>query len=153
MSKLQKIAFALITVLIFAGSGFAFYATFNPDGVEQFFNVRQIEFLIPIFFISMMFVIMGLAFSPLIINFFKKMKLKKHLMAVGVPGVGTVVAVQDTGITINNNPFIKMEIEVKPGIHTVISATVSRVDIPRAGDQFKILYDPSKPTDAILSSQ
>ncbi|MCC7197847.1 hypothetical protein IT413_06690 [Candidatus Peregrinibacteria bacterium] len=149
MEKLQKIAFILSIALGVGGAAFAIFASTSPSTLM---NNPAITALLPIVFIAFMVVIMLAAFSPLIKNAIDNAGKKKRLMQIGVKAVATIVGVQDTGITVNNNPFIKMEVEIKPGVHALISATVSRVGIPRPGDQVGILYDPAKPSDAILAS-
>jgi len=149
MEKLQKLAVTLSIVLAVGGGAFALFASTNPSFLM---NNPGITGLMPAFFIVLMTVIMLAAFSPLIKTAIDNAGKKKRLMQIGVKGTGTIVAVQDTGITVNNNPFIKMEVEIKPGVHAIISMTVSRVGIPRPGDQVGIIYDPSKPSDAIIAS-
>jgi hypothetical protein len=152
MEKMQRIGIILSVVLGFGGFAIAMLAAFNPQAVSGLFYNAAFSNYLPFFFVGIMALIMLMAFSPLIKTAIDNAGKKKRLLQIGVKGVGTIVGVQDTGITVNNNPFIKMEVEVKPGIHAVISMTVSRVGIPRPGDQVGIIYDPSKPTDAIIAS-
>ena len=152
MEKLQKVGIILSVGLGIAGFAIAMIAMTNPMAAGGLLNNAMSSGLFPIFFVIIMMVIMLTAFSPLIKNALDNAGKKKRLMQVGVKGVATIVGVQDTGLTINENPFIKMEIEIKPGVHALISTTVSRVGIPRPGDQVRIIYDPSKPTDAMLES-
>jgi len=44
--------------------------------------------------------------------FKSKRKKAEELMATGSKGAGTVVMVQDTGMTVNDNPRIKMTFRV-----------------------------------------
>lgn len=80
---------------------------------------------------------------------FGKSKKQKaaDLMATGSKGVGTVVSVRDTGMTVNDNPRIEMVFRVEPldGSPTMDltkKTTVSRVEIPRQGDRYPVWYDP-----------
>ena len=80
---------------------------------------------------------------------FGKSKAEKaqDLMATGSKGVGTVVSVQDTGTTINDNPRVKMVFRVEPidgspALDLEKKTTVSRVEIPRQGDRYPVWYDP-----------
>lgn len=152
MEKLQKIGIILSVILGVGGFAVGMLAMVNPQAVSGLLSSGSFTAYFPIFFIVLMVLIMGTAFSPLIKTALDNAGKKKRLMQIGVKGMGTIVGVQDTGITVNNNPFIKMEIEVKPGIHAIVSMTVSRVGIPRPGDQVGIIYDPSKPSDAIIAS-
>src|SRR4051794_26204667 len=78
--------------------------------------------------------------------FKSKRKKAEQLMATGSKGAGTVVMVQDTGMTVNDNPRIKMTFRVEPldgspAFDTTKTTTVSRVQIPRQGDRYPVWYD------------
>ena len=80
-------------------------------------------------------------------GFFNKKKKGADLMANGSKAVGTVLIVQDTGTTINNNPRIRMRFRIEPldgaaAFDAEKTKTVSRVEIPRQGDRYPIWYDP-----------
>jgi archaellin len=79
--------------------------------------------------------------------FKSKRKKAEELLASGSKGVGTVLQVQDTGMTINDNPRIRMTFRVEPldggpAIDLEKTTTVSRVEIPRQGDRYPVWYDP-----------
>ena len=83
--------------------------------------------------------------------FKSKAKKAADLMATGSKGVGTVVQVQDTGMTVNDNPRVKMVFRVEPldgspALDLNKTATVSRVQIPRQGDRYPVWYDPQDPS-------
>ena len=72
----------------------------------------------------------------------KKEKVQR-LFETGAKGIGTVTHVQDTGMTINDNPRVKMIFRVEPLDGTPAfdldkTATVSRVAIPRTGDRYPV---------------
>lgn len=113
----------------------------------QTFMEKYFIFLIIGFFV----VVFGLAFRPLIKAGLENGRKKKKLMAIGAKTMATIISVQDTGITVNNAPFAKFIVEVKPGIRAGFSMTVSRLGIPRPGDPIEVYYDPSNPSDAIPS--
>ena len=76
-----------------------------------------------------------------------KKKKAEELFATGSKGVGTVVQVQDTGMTVNDNPRVKMTFRVEPidggpAFDAQKTSTVSRVQIPRQGDRYPVWYDP-----------
>src|SRR6266545_3125548 len=83
-----------------------------------------------------------------VMGMFKSKKKKaEELFATGSKGAGTVVQVQDTGMTVNDNPRIKMTFRVEPldgspAFDTTKTTTVSRVQIPRQGDRYPVWYDP-----------
>src|SRR3954468_2928080 len=80
--------------------------------------------------------------------FSSKKKKAEELFATGSKGVGTVIQVADTGMTVNDNPRVKMIFRVEPidgspAFDAQKTTTVSRVEIPRQGDRYPIWYDPS----------
>jgi hypothetical protein len=80
----------------------------------------------------------------------KKQKAQE-LFASGSKGVGTVVQVQDTGMTINDNPRVRMIFRVEPldgapAFDAEKKTTVSRVEIPRQGERYPVWYDPQDPS-------
>jgi hypothetical protein len=58
---------------------------------------------------------------------------------------GQVVAVEDAGVTINENPRVRMTVRAEPpgeAPFTIVkTATMSRVALPRTGDRCTVLYD------------
>src|SRR5215208_148719 len=84
--------------------------------------------------------------------FTNKRKQAEQLFETGSKGVGTVLQVQDTGMTVNDNPRVKMLFRVEPldggaAFDAQKTKTVSRVEIPRQGDRYPIWYDPSDPAN------
>lgn len=74
-------------------------------------------------------------------------KRKHRLEEAGVNAPGQVVEVRDTGMTVNDNPRVALTVQVSPidgsaQFQVSKKQTVSRVAIPRPGDQFVIRYDP-----------
>jgi hypothetical protein len=74
-----------------------------------------------------------------------------NLMQNGSRGIGTVLGVQDTGMTVNDNPRVKMTFRVEPldggaPFEAQKTTMVSRVEIPRSGDRLPVWYDPSDPS-------
>lgn len=91
-----------------------------------------------------------LGVSALIFGGAKRLKAAR-LMSNGVQAVGTVLAVEDTGITINSNPRVRLRFRIEPTdgamapYEATKTATVSRVEIPRVGDRFPVWVDPNDP--------
>ena len=82
--------------------------------------------------------------------FKSKRKKAAELFESGSKGAGTVISVQDTGMTINDNPRVKMVFRVEPldgspPFDAEKTTTVSRVEIPRQGDRYPVWYDPQDP--------
>src|ERR1700731_3940525 len=80
-------------------------------------------------------------------GFFGGGKRKRRLEEAGVDAPAQVLAVQDTGVTVNNNPRVKLTMSVTPPdgsspFEVSTKHLVSRVAIPRAGDAFMVRYDP-----------
>jgi len=83
--------------------------------------------------------------------FKSKQKKAADLMATGAKGVGTVIEVRDTGMTVNDNPRVKMTFRVEPldgspALDLAKTTTVSRVQIPRQGDRYPVWYDLQDPS-------
>lgn len=76
---------------------------------------------------------------------------KQRLLSNGIPAVGTVLAIADTGVMINNNPRVRLRFRIEPqnGVmppyEATKTATVSRVAIPRVGDRYPVWIDPDDP--------
>lgn len=64
------------------------------------------------------------------------------LVASGVPvEIATVVSVQDTGMTINDNPSVVLVVD-HDGRQQALTTLVSRLEIPRGGDRVRLARDP-----------
>lgn len=74
---------------------------------------------------------------------------KKRTLAEGVQARAVAINVRDTGVTVNNNPRVKLTLQVQPEGQAPFEVekklTVSRVAIPRIGDEFIVRYDPADP--------
>ena len=72
---------------------------------------------------------------------------KKKILSEGIQARAIVLNVQDTGMTVNDNPRVKLTLQVQPEgqipFEVTKKQTVSRVAIPRIGDEFLVRYDPS----------
>ena len=80
-------------------------------------------------------------------GFFDRGKRKRRLEEAGVTAPAQIVSVQDTGVTVNNNPRVKLTLAVSPTdgsgpFQVSMKHLVSRVAVPRAGDVFTVRYDP-----------
>lgn len=83
--------------------------------------------------------------------FKSKKKQAAELFESGQKGAGTVISVQDTGMTVNDNPRVKMVFRVEPldgspAFDAKKTRTVSRIEIPRQGDRYPVWYDAADPT-------
>ncbi|WP_243233337.1 hypothetical protein [Microbacterium sp. CIAB417] len=65
-----------------------------------------------------------------------------QLRATGVPTrEATVLGMQDTGQTINDNPNIVLTLDVE-GQQVAVATLVSRLEIPRVGEKVLVLREP-----------
>jgi len=83
--------------------------------------------------------------------FGNKRKKAENLVANGSRGVGTITDIQDTGMTVNDNPRVRMRFRVQPldgsaSFEAEKTKTVSRVQIPQIGQRYPIFYDPAEPS-------
>jgi hypothetical protein len=77
----------------------------------------------------------------------------KTLQKTGVAAEAVIVRIWDTGITVNDDPVIGMEVEVyaakgKPWTATIPKSLISRLDIPhfQPGETVKVRYDAQDPS-------
>jgi hypothetical protein len=76
----------------------------------------------------------------------------------GVDGVrcaAKVLAMGDTGETINEDPVARLTLRVTPPagakpFDATIEATVPRLSVPRKGDQLAVVCDPNNPDNTEL---
>ena len=71
------------------------------------------------------------------------------LLTAGRRAPARVVAVEDTGVTANNDPRVKIVLQVEPPgeppFQVERKLVVSRVAIPRRGESVEVAYDPADP--------
>jgi hypothetical protein len=76
------------------------------------------------------------------------------LMQHGQSAEGTVIDVTDTGVTINDNPRVRLTFQVKPETGAEFQAdktvTVSRVQIPQVGQKAPVWFDPNDHTKFVV---
>ncbi|MCC6643159.1 hypothetical protein IT411_00235 [Candidatus Peregrinibacteria bacterium] len=123
---------------------------FNADASEDFLNSPQGTSLIPVF-MAVMILMIGAPFSPLLLNWLDIRRKKGILKVKGVKGLAKIIEVKETGITINNNPYPLIRMQVDNNHVAEFCLTVSRLSIPRVGDNIEIVYDPADPSIALPS--
>jgi Short C-terminal domain len=71
---------------------------------------------------------------------------KRDILSHGVQARAVVTQVQDTGISVNNNPRVKLTLEVQPDgglpFEVTKKMTVSRLNVPDIGTTIWVRYDP-----------
>jgi len=130
------------------GALIGIYASINPMGIGNLFlqigpqNIgTYMSVGMPIFFV----VVFGAAFGPFVMKGIKNSQYKKRLQQVGQKASAKILSVQDTGITVNMNPYIKVTVQLPNGTTSTFQMLVSRISIPQPGDTMDVLYDPSDP--------
>ncbi len=70
--------------------------------------------------------------------------------ASGLEASGEVLAITDTGATVNGNPMVNLTLRATSSVGTQWEFTaqtmVSRLAIPRVGDTIKFKYNPMNPS-------
>jgi hypothetical protein len=75
----------------------------------------------------------------------------------GLPATAEVVAIADTGASVNDNPIVKLSLKVTPSMgmpafDTVGETMVSKIAIPRKGDKINIKYNAADPKQFVVVS-
>lgn len=98
------------------------------------------------------FILLTCVFSSCFI--FDEMKMDKdreRLKKEGVKANARILNVEDLRETINDNPRVKLTLEVMPSdggkFEAEVKMVVSRVAIPRRGDMVTVYYNPNDKTD------
>ena len=72
----------------------------------------------------------------------------------GLDATAEVISVQDTGATVNMNPIVLLQLQVTPmtgpGFGVTAQTLVSRIAVPRTGDQVRIKYNPANPQQLMV---
>jgi hypothetical protein len=84
----------------------------------------------------------------------RKKRLTAALRDHGKTASAQLEQVEDTGITVNNNPRVRLTLRVRPEGQPEFEAhktiTVPRVAIPRIGQTFPVWYDPENQHKLVL---
>lgn len=97
-------------------------------------------------------VIIAIGFGPAIYREYKTSRTLAH----GVDASAQVLAIHETGSVHNNQPEVRIQLEVKPAERTAFKATVttfmSPVYLPRfqPGATVVVRYDPAAPKSVAL---
>jgi hypothetical protein len=73
---------------------------------------------------------------------------QSHLIRTGISASATIVNVEDTGTTINDDPRVKLTLRVEPPdggapFELQRKLLVSRVAVPKKGEHVQVYYDPN----------
>jgi len=103
-----------------------------------------------------MLLIFGGVFYLFFRLFFKPMINARRLQKTGVPGTAKILEVKDTGVTINNNPQVKLMLEVKNNLgqkfNTQCRVMVSRINpnMFMPGMEVAVLIDPKNEQNVVI---
>ena len=90
--------------------------------------------------------------------FFRPMMQSSKLLKSGVPASGVITQIWDTGVTINNNPEIGLEVQVTPSTGMPFTAktkkVISRLDTSyyQPGMSCTVRYDPNDTSKVAIES-
>jgi nitrate/nitrite transporter NarK len=117
------------------------------DQFPEFFD--QYEWIIVLAFIALTFIFPA-RLARKVLGLGGDKKQEQWLLTYGTPAKATVTGLADTGTTINDNPLVKLTMQIEPDFGSEFTATlevlVSRLNIPRVGDVLHVRYDPQKPS-------
>jgi hypothetical protein len=95
----------------------------------------------------------GLAAGCSVLDAMDGYKDAKDLQNVGVPAQAEILSIGDTGMTINEDPVIRLQVEVRPADRPAYQATIKRLLVSRIevsqyqpGRVIGVRYDPKDPS-------
>ena len=122
---------------------------------NQLFGIGISGFTLAIICVSVLCSLVIVAASIAIPIYFYRNQRKKaeQLMAVGTQGEATILALQDTGMMINNNPRVTLQMEVRmPNmapyqIAKTMTVPLIRLSQVQTGSVVQVMVDMSDPTN------
>lgn len=126
---------------------FSIWAAIDPKITKSAWMTADLDisWLPLIIFVPFGFVLVGILGSFAvdgIINAGVKGRLKK----IGQKTTGTILSIQDTGVTVNLSPMVHVKVKTKQA-EGEFNMFVSRVGFPRPGDGIDVVYNPQKPSE------
>jgi len=125
------------------GLGFGLVAIINPMAIGNFLFQPGGDQIITYISIGLPIFIIVVALGPLAVSAIKNHLKKKRLRQVGIKASAKILKVEDTGITVNMDPYVNITVQMPNGNNATFQMLVSRVGIPRLGDVIEVIYDPS----------
>lgn len=107
---------------------------------------------------SIMALVFVVIFGGVYWAFFRPMQQSSKLLQTGVPASGVITRIWDTGVTINNNPEIGLEVQVTPSTGMPFTAKakklISRLDTSyyQPGMTCTVRYDPNDTSKVAIES-
>ncbi len=128
------------------GLGFGLVAVINPMAIGSLMFQPGADQVMPYITFGLPVVIIVAALGPLAVSAINNHLKKKRLQQVGIKGSAKILKVEDTGVTVNMDPYVKITVLMPNGNNATFKMLISRVEIPRPGDVIEVLYDPSDQT-------
>lgn len=112
--------------------------------------------LVPLFF-SAITVAIVFVLSKNVFPYRQSAMLHKRLMHTGTEADATILAVSQTGLSLNNRPLLRLEVHVHPaGAHSFVAEVRQEMDfvqIPhfQKGNSVRVKYNPGNPKQVVLA--
>ena len=142
----------LFNIPFFLISGFMFYSAFTADEnalTDDGYNLKWFYFLMgTIFLVLPLAIISGILLWAL-----AKRRRMEELAATGKQGTAVVLGISDTGTRINDNPRVKLLLEIHIPNYQPYQAqktlTLPLIYLPQVqtGSTINILADPAQPNN------
>ena len=143
------IIFALAITLVAGIVPLVFILGDPGNGLGEGFNSER---LVPFIIVPIVLVIVVLSMRPLIRQAFPP------TIKNGITAEAEVLDVRDTGTTINDDPLVALQLEVRPSMAAAFQVEyktlVSRLEVSqyRPGCKAVVMYDPANPKRMVLKS-
>jgi len=155
MSTLNKTGTTLALTIGIISISLATYAFIDPTGVENFMSSAFVgtwgPYVVGAIFvltvIPAVFLIFGMAGNAI-----KNGGIKKRLREYGTKSTATIINIEDTGVTVNVSPLVRVTVETQQHVKGTFDMYVSRVGFPSPGDQIEIVYNPNDPAEIMAAS-
>jgi len=103
-------------------------------------------------------VIMATVFFMIYVKIIKPSQQAKKILQTGLPAKAKVLSLNDTGVTVNQNPQVLLTLEVTPDsgypspYQTTLRTIVSRLHIPQfqPGAKLRVRYDQNNPAQVAV---
>ena len=142
----------LFNIPFFLVSGFMFYSGFRADEnalTDDGYNLKRFFFLMGAGFLG---ISLAVSFGILIWMMVKQKRIAE-LVATGKQGTAVILQLSDTGVRVNDNPRVKMLLEIHipnyPPYQAQKTVTLPLIYLPQVqtGSTINILADPAQPNN------
>jgi hypothetical protein len=147
-NPLAQVGFFTIFGLSFLGLGIVMLVADRQPGVDHTTNVLTI--------LGGMFSLVGLGSIAADFLMGRSGARDAQILATGMRGRAAVLGVRDTGVTVNMNPMIALDLRVEMPGQPVFTKTarkvISRLDVSvyRPGLVLSVAADPARPQDVVV---